>query len=659
MISELHELKKQIGEVRSRIDDMSYNTGKIVRSEFKKNWRTLIQAPTYFGLYLALCVDTNDPIQQNRIRFFSPALNHPDTPLDHLNWAWPISPFGGFDDCGVTWVPPAGSTVCIIFDRGQRNAAFYLGTTWSRNRGPLEAHNFNYDMREYYQLHAGHRRGYIVGKNDESQSLPPWNTENYNTFDYNSPVTFEQDPEHIKHRTYPHIYGFKTPQKHMLKMVDGNYKCNHRWKRFELLSSCGNFMIFKDDHLHPAVQCINPGAEQPADRCHDEEGNPLVDPEDCEVERDPENEPLNIYFKHENEMRPYVGPQTPQNNRVELEQSGIQLLSRSGHTFAFDDSVEQPRYSPEWELSARPFDFGCTDRFTGKTFWKSATGHLIEMSDYEEEEKIRGDENYIRLRSACGNLIELNDHTTAEELAGERRGITLRSTSNHSIEMIDNENEQSAPERRDGGQPEPKAKRAFVRIRSGYGLEIALNDYLPGEEEGAPGSQEETINQHIQIFCPQKDNEERGPHIMRFQEKEEGPGQVWLHAGGDYVCTTHDNHVTVVGDIDENPSNKITVSSQHNVVSTENMYYNVAEKHAFYAKDFILLMVGEECKPIEGDECQPCVWPVLCLSPKGITISDKVFVSASPDAQCANILHLMPFHSCTPWEHCDLGETIE
>jgi hypothetical protein len=111
-----------------------------------------------------------------------------------------------------------------------------------------------------------------------------------------------------------------------------------------------------------------------------------------------------------------------------------------------------------------------------------------------------------------------------------------------------------------------------------------------------------------------------------------------------------------VGDIEDNPSNKITIVSDNTLISTEHFYYNVAEIHAFLADKIILLMAGKDCKPLNWDgdpeNCVPCVWPVLCLSPKGVTISDRVFVSASKDASCASIFHLMPFHSCSPWEGC-------
>ena len=184
-----------------------------------------------------------------------------------------------------------------------------------------------------------------------------------------------------------------------------------------------------------------------------------------------------------------------------------------------------------------------------------------------------------------------------------------------------------------------------------------MNDCLPANQDGAgaPGSQEKTINQSIQIYCPQKDNTERGPHIMHFQEMPEGPGQVWLKVGGNYINTTYDHHVTIVGDKDKNPTNKITEVSQHTVITSEKYYYNAADTHAFLAKKIILLMAGEDCIPKTGTECQPCVWPVLCLTPKGIVYSDRVYVSASPDATCASIYHMLPYVPCSPWKKCTLS----
>ena len=75
--------------------------------------------------------------------------------------------------------------------------------------------------------------------------------------DFEDLSSFIDDVNEQKKITYPNIYGFKTPEKHMFKMVDGNAKCNRRWKRLEVQSGGGNYMIFKDDHLHYGGQWGN------------------------------------------------------------------------------------------------------------------------------------------------------------------------------------------------------------------------------------------------------------------------------------------------------------------------------------------------------------------------------------------------------------------
>ena len=661
MPDRLYEMDQRLRTLENRFYELGYDMTALVQSEFKKRWTIPVQAETQFGIFTALCVDTVDPWKQNRVRFFSPLFHKPDVPVKSLPWAHPISAFGGFDGCGANWVPPAGSTLCISFENGNRQTPFYHGTTWHRDRGPDGEHNWGYNIDEYYKIHEGHRNGYLSGPNDGSQVFPPWNTESYNGYDIDSISDFENDPEAQRKITYANIYGFTTPQKHTIKMVDGDYKCNHKNKRLEIYSSTGNLIILKDDHLHNSgswghTSCGATGSEI---ICTDENGNP-TEQTDCNSEI--QSDASNPYFKHENECRPIKGPGTPQNNKLDLPQTGIQFLSYGGHSFIMDDSVEEPSGPPEWERSTQNFDFGCTDKFTGKIKLVSATGHSFEISDVESNSRLRGEDNYIRLKTASGNLIELNDHTvgpssgiTSESdegcnpsnLAGERRGLTVRTTSNHSFEMLDEDNEQSSPCRKEGGTPIARAKKAFVRMRSGYGLEILMKD---------EASQEETDTQHIQIFCPHTDNEERGPHILRMQEAPDGPGMVFLRVGGNYICSTYDHHYTVVGDVEDNPANKLTIVSDNTVIDTENFYYNTAEIHAFLADKIILLMAGKDCKP-EGwdgdpDSCVPCVWPVLCLTPKGITVSDRVFASASPDASCATITQLMPFHNCSPFEGC-------
>jgi hypothetical protein len=734
MITELQEeikkLKIELESIKNKMGNITYDVRGVMRAELQANSTLVQQSEMQYGMYTALCVETIDIWKQNKIRYFTPHFHNPKTPIKKLPWAGAISAMGGFDDCGLNWVPPAGSTVCLIFETGNRQNAYYIGTTWNRDRGPAGGHNFGIPIPEYYKVWEGHRKGYLVGPDDESQVFPPWNTESYNGFDLTSILDFADKPEVQKIITYPNIYGFKTPEKHMIKMVDGDPKCNRRWKRFEIMSGCGNWIMMKDDHLHYAgqwshpecgvpdddVSCVEDVSETPEpDRAkgglnrlqvgadgqtqeqideavlallQEEAATTDITPkegkkkEDTECEGEVSNSKIigghpatghpntkhyksqkgaNAYFKHKNECRPYKGPGTPQNNTCDLPQSGIQFMSISGHTFVMDDSVEEPSGNPEWERSMKSFDFGCNNHYVGRTYWKSATGHYIEISDVESPpgdagKQLRGEENYIRLKTATGNFFEMNDHTEPEKecpgcppnIAGQKRGFTMRSTSNHSFEMIDWTNEQCSPCRREGGVPTPKAKKAFVKIRTGYGLEILMKD---------EASQEETQRQHIQIFCPQYDNKERGPHIHRYQEAPSGPGLVFLRVGGNYVVMTYDNHITVVGDFEKNPSNLIELVSKVNFVYTKDVYINVSDQlHLFYNPNVILLLAGEECSP-PPDGCQcggpyPCVGPILVYDPCNnvVRLSSKVIGSYSQNDPCCT---LVPFIMGKKCPKCD------
>lgn len=717
----VEELERRIASLENQIGGVTYNMKSVARQSLVENASIIEQSEMQFGMYTALCIETIDIWKQNRIRFFSPLFHDQKMTIKKLPWANAVSSLGGFDDCGVTWVPPAGSTVCIMFENGNRASPYYIGTTWHRNRGPDGGHNWGYNIEEYYKIWEGKRNGYMVGPNDGSQVFPPWNTENYNGFDLSSIVDFADNPEAQKLITNPNIFGMKTPEKHYIKMVDGDPKCNRKWKRFEIMSSCGNWIMLKDDHLHYAGQWAHPdcGVPEGETSCVEDANNSSLQDElqggfntleqvvvnqsltinvsaNAEAEanttditpksgKKKEEVPCedkksnkkiigghpstgspktkyyksqvgaNPFFKHSQECRPYKGAPTPQNNVCDLPQTGIQLMSISGHTLVFDDSVEEPSGEPTWD---REFDFGCNDHYLGRSYWKSATGHSIELSDVEspigdDGAKLRGDENFIRLLTATGNKIEMNDHTESQKdcpgcppnIAGKERGIHLQSTSNHTIDMVDETNEQCAPCRMEGGTPIPKAKKAFVRIRTGYGLEMAFRD---------DDSQEETKQQHIQIFCPQKDNIERGPHIHRYQEAPTGPGLVFLRVGGNYVVSTYDNHITIVGDEEKNPSDLMEIVTRTNLVYTKDVYLNITDKlHLFYAKEMILLLAGEDCTP--GDDCgggcggpQPCFGAVIVYDfcTGCVKISDRVFASTSGNAQPLSMFQLAPFMKC-------------
>ena len=139
-----HDQRLKILENKSA--EIGLYISDVIQSEYKKKWKLRPQAETLFGLYTALCIDTIDPWKQNRVRFFSPLLTKPNTPVKALPFASAVSSAGGFDDCGQCWVPPAGSTLCVMFENGSKDAPFYLRTTCHRNRGTYGAHNWGYNI---------------------------------------------------------------------------------------------------------------------------------------------------------------------------------------------------------------------------------------------------------------------------------------------------------------------------------------------------------------------------------------------------------------------------------------------------------------------------------------------------------------------------------
>ncbi|NBT57205.1 hypothetical protein EBT16_00315 [bacterium] len=683
-------LEQRLAQVEERFSEMGYAVVGLVKSEIKSDWKVPAQQETIYGMHTAICIDTIDPWKQGRVRYFSPLQHMQEAAVKSLPWAYPISNQGGFDDCGCTWVPPAGSKLCLIFEAGNRQWPYYLGTTWDRDR----TGGWNYPVPEYEKIHRGHRGGYLVGK-DEIQVFPPWNTENYNGYDIDSISEFENDPEARNKITYPNIYGWKTPQKHMIKMVDGNYKCNFRWQRLEIKSSQGNHLIFKDDRVHPSAQWAHPDCgcgSGDLSKCN-EGDEPIEKVENCPTQAQGDNTPVaptvmmigsgkaneqvsqsgsaagqcsNPYFKHRSECRPYSGPGNPQNNKVDkttLPQSGIQMTSISGHTFWMDDAVKEPRGKNNWEKGIQPFDYGCDEVFKGKSVWKSAHGHQMMMSDVEPDgtPKGRNAENFIRILTATGNRFEMNDDTKGKSCrAGPRRGIELHSTSNHMIQMVDENNDQCNLNRREGGVPMNKATDAFIRIRTGYGLEMMMAD---------DHSQRNCQTQYIQITAPQKGQDDAegaccGPHFIRMQESI-NCGYIFVRAGGDYICMTEGDHITVVGVGETTPKddfckggclgprNWFTAVSKHSVHWSCNFYFNKSEIAAFLADKIILLMAGKDCPPPPGGtECGPCVGPVAVLlgDPKSkvgrLVASDRVFASASQEAPCISIFNLSPYTKC-------------
>jgi len=725
MIKEsLEKVWKMLNRHEQRLKEMNYQDQ--FEALFNRKFNILQQMNSAYGVHLALCVDTRDPFKQNRVKFFSPVLHTPllysnlglsssgtgpsqVTKISELEWAWPISSMGGFDDCGLNWVPPPGSMLAIMFLNGDLNQAYYIGTTWYRDKGPIQHDNWNYQIPEYYKVFEGHRQGYMVGKNDESQVFPPQNTDNYQGFDVDGNIDVEVNPDPSILTTYPHIYSINSPEKHRVILDDGDPKCNRRWKRLEIISSMGNLFLMKDDPYHHCGEWLNPqcfipavdiipevcqisittyivpstdalggaisniitfepqGSQYPCaqgpDNCPrlgGDDGGGLPDytldqeylgteflcpsktpfpevvlpkiPEDClngiingltDICFTFNNAGKNKYMKHRQQCFPYYCQDCG------LLQSGIQIRSRSGATLVMDDSVEEPRERTEWERTLKEFDMdGCTGNFKGRTYWKSATGHYIEMADIEVQPSLRSERNGINIVTACGNKICLNDHTKPGCIAGELRGIHIESTSKHQIDLCDNTNKQCSDIRRGCEKGGPYAKKAFVRIRSGYGLTMTFAD---------ADDQIKTDQQYIQIMSPQRDNLIRGPHVFHMQEKADGPGQVFLRAGGDYIVYSYDQFVEVVGEEKDNPSDKMEFISRNKLVSVRNVYYNKSGTHVFWADDYIFLLAGRDIGNGPVGKGDPVIYPVCVAYEQipeyvshvtGIKASEHVFASA-------------------------------
>lgn len=599
---------------------------EIVLSEFEKREKLEGSSETLFGLQLATVVDTLDPLKKGRVRYYTPFLDERETPVEGLPWASPISSFGGFDDSGSPWVPPAGSKVAILFHNGNRNSAYYIGTIWSSHRGADGDHlSFwdNYPIPEYTCLWDGRRGGYLVGDNTGDQVHMPWNTEMYNGYDNDSVVDFYNDPAQYQSITNPHIYGYKTNGKHGHKMVDGDPNCNNRYSRGELFTGRGNILLMKDDHLHPGGQyafgnnlnlayCRRPErmsasstASAPGSGtlkenvcCDGETSESRCVPVSCSPKRCPktgattvDRESLfaNPFYKRSEEMRLYEGAPTPQNNKCELKQSGNQLQSLSGHQFVQDDSVDQPMGIPNWENG---FNFGCTDLFKGKTFVRSATGHIIKADDEESRPNVRSENNGISLRTASGNFFDLNDETLPDgecsgERAGPMSGLTAITRSSHVFRMSDHGIKQKSPDRKEGGEPKTAEDgyEGYILLRSGYGLQLLMKDQ---------GRQDKTDEQFIHLMAPQKDNTTRGPHHFVMQEKDDGPGLVMLRAGGHYYQSSYDDSIEVVG-TEDNKASKFTTITGSQLVDIKDYYFNHNETTIYWAENYIFLLAGQDC----------------------------------------------------------------
>ncbi len=624
-LATIQELEDKIKALETAFSQVGFSIKNAVTTDSVRRTRLQNTSQAVYGLQIALCVSTDDPLAQGRIRIYHPVFDgeyDPNIPnslpsVDSLAWCSPISSLGGFDDSGVTWVPPAGSKVAVIYLEGSREQPFYIGTIHDRHRGADGQHTqywYNYPaMEEYYKLYEGRRNGYNFGDNTGDQVLPPWNTENYRQYDWDDSQSFYAFLEERQVATTPHIYGMKTNLKHWLMLNDGDPNCNYKGRRVELATARGAGLFLKDDHLTPYSQygyngsaplvicdnlypCCESGSPtpfSPGQQCPSPNNDGTCGPQSSFSNINKSDIPSNPFQKRKESEKYFLGVNTPANYKVDLPQSGAYLTSPSGHFLCLDDSVDQPFGVPTWDSE---FNFGCNNQFSGKLTIGEATGHFIRLNGKETAPNIRGEDNGIEISTAYGNYIKLSDHTeqagesctSPPNFAGEKRGLEVGTNSGHMFVMSDRGLKASGEPRKYSPVSQLASETGYTgycMLRSGYGLQLLMADN---------NIQSQTDNQLLLIQAPQKDNIERGSHTIILQEQASGPGYLFLRAGGVMVLNSYDEMLESVG-TDENPASKFTSVSDSLITQVKNYYFVRSNDVFMWADRSMYLLAGNDC----------------------------------------------------------------
>lgn len=502
-----------------------------------------------FSTQRAIVINTLDPLLMNRVKIFCPKI-HSGATEDTLPWAMVTNPFGSIDDQGGTFIPPAGSTVLVSFEGGERSCPIVIGSIYNVTRG---SQGGEFQIVEENTLWGGTPGLRADGKNsatnaDTNHLMPPWNNESYDAPDGS------RQPASV-----PHIYGIKTPQKHFLQFVDGNAQKELRGKRVVLQSSKGSILMMKDDVLQSPAEIYN---------------NPMFD------------DLKDAYPGLRYTKKPF------RNLAIELKQTGVQLQSVGGGRLIISDETENDQFDNAWSSGWSP-----VGKLRSFLALESISGHQLVLRDNETTEGVRGLTDGIFMISACGNMIACRDHTI-DNVAGSQRGITLWSTSNHRIDMIDYTAENSSEREPAGGvrwrggsssrgemgigsgNHTPNAKQALMRFRSGWGQVIELNDL---------GGQDQNADQYILIRNNNTDDPDcaAGPSYNYIRMECVNNGKLFsmwgagsfllsvcrnatriVHQGSDLVIVRAGSHMTLVeqGSILMKADKGITHHSTHGAI---------------------------------------------------------------------------------------------
>ena len=409
------------------------------------------------GVFTGICTDTRDPWKMGRIQVYCPIIHNLRNALvlseSTLSWARPCSAFGSLDETGSVFIPPEGSLVLIMFEGGNRESLFYIGSTWIPKRADQETEKFAFTpFREQYRWEGSPGiRGSDIRNQRPDHLMPPWNNESYFGNDYSvstssdfellvsapgtqninveggttveerSPGTKNYSTQGWRSADIPHIYGIKTPEKHFIQFDDGSYEREKKlWgKRVVLQSSKGNVLILKDDNDKTCEEIFN---------------NPFFDT-------------YNDFLALPGGT-PFTKPAN--NHAMELNHTGVQLQSFGGGRLIIDDKIRG-----DLTPGQNNWFVGFPPQTNGTRLWRtlvrleSHTEHRITLSDHHEnEEFIRSPRDGIFLNTACGHAIQMQDHTDQNGKAGLERKILVQSTSGHKLEMKDYQCSQISPQKR-------------------------------------------------------------------------------------------------------------------------------------------------------------------------------------------------------------------
>jgi hypothetical protein len=123
----------------------------------------LVSSNQFFGVYRAVCVDNEDPIEKNRIKVKVPQI------LGEAisDWAWPCLPITSNAD-HPDHLPHLASEVAALLNTHTSHAVSVSGSTGSATAGTAHTHTFSATQTLTHAAHAGNS-GQLTHDHEDSE----------------------------------------------------------------------------------------------------------------------------------------------------------------------------------------------------------------------------------------------------------------------------------------------------------------------------------------------------------------------------------------------------------------------------------------------------------------------------------------------------------